>query len=225
MKLIYVRDYFYLSSQLEVMQQSRHGHRHAALVCTSLWQGLKRKLNGRWSCAFCSPSRGSPWAGFPVQAPRGSSAQGGTTSTPFHSSGQASVDLQVARGRRLLGWAPASTAPHSPQHHDNGKIGWLWQNPVPRSSCAYCHEPSLICAGIKIVKSWTPGIVLPPFWAGSDTGKHKFFQHCDLNPKTTTFPLLSKILGLPRKQLSLQNNNRRTNTKPHNWELTEPSST
>lgn len=31
MKLIYARDYFYLSSQAEVMQQSLLRHRHAAL--------------------------------------------------------------------------------------------------------------------------------------------------------------------------------------------------
>jgi len=72
MKLIYVRDYFYLSSQLEVMQQSLHGHRHAALFCTRLLtaQENKAEVSAGGRVPPCSPLCSSPQEGSPRPAPR-----------------------------------------------------------------------------------------------------------------------------------------------------------
>lgn len=143
-KLIYVRDYFYLSSQLQVMQQSLHKHRHAALLCTTLTVfENKGNLTAGGALPFCSPSCSSLWEGF---LPRPSTQELALCSGRHHiypvctaQAVRARLRLQIASGRRLLDLAPASTTPHLSWHNDDGKMGWLWENLMPCFSLAYCH--------------------------------------------------------------------------------------
>lgn len=68
--MIYVRDYFYLSSQVEAMQRGLHGCRHAALFHTRQTpMAFENKANwaagGPLPCR--RPSRSSPQGSFPGQ--------------------------------------------------------------------------------------------------------------------------------------------------------------
>lgn len=173
MKLIYARDYFYLSSQAAVTQQSLLRHRHAALFWARQTRQHLRMKDTEQQADACPP------AALPHSTCReGSqiSAQAGARPTLPAPCGQHRAALrcwrtanrQFLQGREL-GSCIYLTTP-VPTEQKNGK---MWRSPY--CVCSSHIDSKLLCA-LRITHLRVSGIGLLPFKENSNPRRNAFSQ-------------------------------------------------